>query len=36
MTGLAAGHLRQHAPDPYIPVYANGKLAYGQVPSHHR
>jgi hypothetical protein len=32
MTGLAAGTYA-NAPDPYIPVYINGTLAYGQVPS---
>jgi endoglucanase len=30
-TGLAAGTYAS-APDPYIPVYLNGKLAYGQTP----
>ena len=32
MTGLAAGTYAS-APDPYIPVYLNGTLAYGQTPS---
>jgi endoglucanase len=32
MTGLAAGTYGS-APDPYIPVYINGTLAYGQTPS---
>ena len=32
MTGLAAGTYAS-TPDPYIPVYAGGKLVYGQVPS---
>ena len=32
LTGLAAGTYAS-TPDPYIPVYAGGKLAYGQVPS---
>jgi endoglucanase len=31
MTGLAAGTYAS-APDPYIPVYLNGTLAYGQTP----
>ena len=31
-TGLAAGTYAS-TPDPYIPVYAGGKLVYGQVPS---
>jgi endoglucanase len=32
MTGLAAGTYAS-APDPYLPVYINGTLAYGQTPS---
>jgi endoglucanase len=32
MTGLAAGTYAA-TPDPYIPVYINGALAYGQTPS---
>jgi endoglucanase len=32
MTGLAAGTYAS-APDPYLPVYLNGTLAYGQTPS---
>jgi endoglucanase len=32
MTGLAAGTYAS-APDPYIPVYVNGTLVYGQTPS---
>jgi endoglucanase len=32
MTGLAAGSYAS-APDPNIPVYLNGQLAYGQTPS---
>jgi hypothetical protein len=32
MTGLAAGTYAS-APDPYIPVYVNGSLVYGQVPA---
>jgi endoglucanase len=32
MTGLAAGTYAS-APDPYIPVYVNGSLVYGQTPS---
>ncbi len=32
MTGLAAGTYAS-APDPYIPVYLNGTLVYGQTPS---
>ena len=32
MTGLAAGTYTS-TPDPYIPVYVNGQLAYGQTPS---
>jgi endoglucanase len=32
MTGLAAGTYAS-TPDPYIPVYINGTLAYGQTPS---
>lgn len=32
MTGLAAGAYAS-APDPYLPVYLNGTLAYGQTPS---
>ena len=32
MTGLAAGTYAS-APDPYLPVYVNGQLAYGQTPS---
>jgi endoglucanase len=32
MTGLAAGTYAS-APDPYIPVYINGALVYGQTPS---
>lgn len=32
MTGLAAGSYAS-APDPYLPVYVNGTLAYGQTPS---
>ena len=32
MTGLAAGTYAS-APDPYIPVYINGSLVYGQTPS---
>jgi endoglucanase len=32
MTGLAAGSYAS-APDPYIPVYINGQLVYGQTPS---
>lgn len=31
MTGLAAGTYAS-APDPYIPVYINGQLVYGQTP----
>jgi endoglucanase len=31
MTGLAAGTYTS-TPDPYIPVYVNGQLAYGQTP----
>ena len=31
MTGLAAGTYAA-APDPYIPVYVNGTLVYGQTP----
>jgi endoglucanase len=31
MTGLAAGTYAS-APDPYLPVYVNGTLAYGQTP----
>ena len=34
MTGLAAGTYTT-TPDPYIPVYVNGQLAYGQTPSAH-
>ncbi len=32
MTGLAAGTYAS-APDPYLPVYVNGSLVYGQTPS---
>jgi endoglucanase len=32
MTGLSAGTYAT-APDPYLPVYINGTLAYGQTPS---
>jgi endoglucanase len=32
MTGLAAGTYAS-TPDPYIPVYINGQLVYGQTPS---
>jgi endoglucanase len=32
MTGLSAGSYAA-TPDPYLPVYLNGTLAYGQVPS---
>ena len=32
MTGLAAGTYAS-TPDPYIPVYINGQLSYGQTPS---
>ena len=31
MTGLSAGTYSS-APDPYIPVYVNGTLVYGQTP----
>jgi hypothetical protein len=32
MTGLSAGTYA-NAPDPYLPVYINGTLTYGQTPS---
>jgi hypothetical protein len=32
MTGLSADSYTS-SPDPYLPVYLNGTLAYGQIPS---